>query len=78
MTMPRRTFLGITSVAVLAGARLGPRRSAANPAAAGRRGAGRRADGCPSSSAPCVLLRIGSASQHGGLMVFWLTKRRTG
>jgi len=72
MTMPRRTFLGITSVAVLAGARLAladPRRILLPPDAAAPVASGR----LPELERAMRALRVGSASQHGGLIVFWLT-----
>ena len=71
MTMPRRTFLGLGALAAL---------SAASPALADRR----RILTSPEPSEPVASgrlpelgralgrLRVGSASQHGGLLVFWL------
>ena len=71
MTMPRRTFLGLGALAAL---------SAASPALADRR----RILTSPEQPEPVASgrlpelgralgrLRVGSASQHGGLLVFWL------
>ena len=71
MTMPRRTFLGLGALAAL---------SAASPALADRR----RILTSPEQPEPVASgrlpelgralgrLHVGSASQHGGLLVFWL------
>jgi hypothetical protein len=72
MTMPRRTFLGITAITALAIASLAladPRRILLPPDAAAPTASGH----LPDLERAIRALRIGGSSQHGGLTVFWLT-----
>lgn len=71
MTMPRRTFLGFTALAALAAARpaiADPRRILAPPDAAAPVPSGR----LPELERAMRGLRIGNATPHGALTVFWL------
>jgi ARG and Rhodanese-Phosphatase-superfamily-associated Protein domain len=72
MTMPRLVFLGLTALAALAAVRAAvadPRRILTPPDA----GAPVASARLPELERATRQLRVGSASQHGALLVFWLT-----